>query len=167
MDINEIARRAQFTAREKDVLTGGVAPDSDWLRLALADIHCELGEALQAWRSGDDGQKVLHIDSYVRERYKVIGDVAEPVCQTCEAQFDDDPPVRSPNLEGVFCSTSCLEAALSRCLRRKPIGLAVELADAVIRILEACEFRGIPIGEAIEHKMAYNDTREVGHGKAR
>lgn len=55
----------------------------------------------------------------------------------------------------------------SRCQYRnpKPEGVAVELADAVIRIADLCGHLGIDLGAAIEMKMAYNEGRPYKHGK--
>ena len=41
----------------------------------------------------------------------------------------------------------------------KPEGIAVELADAIIRICESCDYYEIPLVEAVHKKMAYNRTR--------
>ena len=49
----------------------------------------------------------------------------------------------------------------------KPDGFPVELADAVIRICQWCQRYGIPLREAIEMKMAYNETRPYKHGGRR
>lgn len=46
----------------------------------------------------------------------------------------------------------------------KPIGTAVELADALIRIFDLCGFYGIPLEEALLVKMQYNKTRPYRHG---
>ena len=46
----------------------------------------------------------------------------------------------------------------------KPEGMVVELADAVIRILDVCEAMGLPIEAAIDAKSAYNTGREYKHG---
>jgi len=46
----------------------------------------------------------------------------------------------------------------------KPEGLAVELADCVIRIADYCGQYGINLGAVIEWKMAYNEGREYRHG---
>jgi NTP pyrophosphatase (non-canonical NTP hydrolase) len=46
----------------------------------------------------------------------------------------------------------------------KPEGMAVELADAVIRILHFCAHRGINLQHMIEVKMAYNEKRPYRHG---
>lgn len=47
---------------------------------------------------------------------------------------------------------------------QKPEGIAVELADAIIRICEACAVDKIPLEEALELKMAFNKLRPYLHG---
>ena len=46
----------------------------------------------------------------------------------------------------------------------KPEGLAVELADAIIRIADFAEWRGIDLGVIILEKQAYNENRPFKHG---
>jgi NTP pyrophosphatase (non-canonical NTP hydrolase) len=46
----------------------------------------------------------------------------------------------------------------------KPEGLYVELADAVIYIMDFCEARGVDIGGIIEKKINFNATRGYRHG---
>lgn len=46
----------------------------------------------------------------------------------------------------------------------KPEGIAVEMADTIIRILDWAEHEGIDMGEVIELKNAYNETRSYRHG---
>lgn len=46
----------------------------------------------------------------------------------------------------------------------KPEGVAVELADVLIRIFDSCAERGIPLVEALALKQAYNRTRPHRHG---
>ena len=46
----------------------------------------------------------------------------------------------------------------------KPEGIPIELADAIIRILDFCEGNDIDIVKAIEGKVAYNKTRPYRHG---
>lgn len=47
---------------------------------------------------------------------------------------------------------------------KKPEGVAVELADCMIRILDYCGHAGIDIEEAIRIKHEYNKTRPYRHG---
>lgn len=49
--------------------------------------------------------------------------------------------------------------------RGKPEGLAIELADVVIRVCDLCGMLGIDLAKAIELKMEYNKTRQFKHGK--
>jgi NTP pyrophosphatase (non-canonical NTP hydrolase) len=46
----------------------------------------------------------------------------------------------------------------------KPEGIAVELADVLIRIGDWCGKHGIPLEAALRAKMAYNKTRPHRHG---
>lgn len=47
----------------------------------------------------------------------------------------------------------------------KPEGFGVELADAIIRILDLCAWHRIDIDALVEMKMAYNETRPHMHGR--
>jgi len=47
----------------------------------------------------------------------------------------------------------------------KPEGFGVELADAVIRILDIAESVGMDLETLIQLKMDYNETRGHKHGK--
>lgn len=47
----------------------------------------------------------------------------------------------------------------------KPEGVPIELADAVIRIMDFCGYAGIDLEAAIELKMKFNTTRPHLHGK--
>lgn len=46
----------------------------------------------------------------------------------------------------------------------KPEGVPIELADAVIRILDLCAIERIDLASAIEAKLRYNLTRGMLHG---
>ena len=46
----------------------------------------------------------------------------------------------------------------------KPEGIASELADVIIRVLDICGLYGIDIGWAVARKMDYNRTRPQRHG---
>lgn len=47
----------------------------------------------------------------------------------------------------------------------KPEGIAVELADAVIRIADLCGYLEIDLDQIIKLKMDYNEKRPYKHGK--
>lgn len=49
----------------------------------------------------------------------------------------------------------------------KPEGIPIELADAIIRILDYCAYAGINIEAAILQKHEYNRTRPYRHGGKR
>ena len=49
----------------------------------------------------------------------------------------------------------------------KPTGVPAELADIIIRVLDACGAWGINIEEAIRAKVVYNQTRPKLHGRKR
>ena len=46
----------------------------------------------------------------------------------------------------------------------KPEGIAVELADCIIRILDYCGYADIDIDRIIREKIEYNKTRPYRHG---
>ena len=46
----------------------------------------------------------------------------------------------------------------------KPEGYGVELADAIIRLLDLCAYRQIDIESLINRKLEYNLTRGYRHG---
>ena len=46
----------------------------------------------------------------------------------------------------------------------KPEGIAVEMADCLIRILDWCGSEGVDIDEIVRIKNAYNRTRPYKHG---
>lgn len=49
----------------------------------------------------------------------------------------------------------------------KPEGVGSELADVIIRVLDACGAWEIDIEKAVRDKIRYNATREYKHGRAR
>lgn len=46
----------------------------------------------------------------------------------------------------------------------KPEGIAVELADLLIRVADTCGKYGIPLERAIQEKLEFNKTRPYRHG---
>lgn len=58
------------------------------------------------------------------------------------------------------CSSEC-----DSCPYGKPEGIPSELADCVIRILDACGYYGINLEAAIIEKHEFNKARPYKHGK--
>lgn len=103
----------------------------------IALCHSELSEALEEYRSGRPNEW------YACEEGEV-----EQVCNP-EDQYD------------------CMNYAdKENCKYRskKPEGIAVELADCIIRILDWCGKEGIDIDRLITEKHEYNKTRPYRHG---
>lgn len=53
---------------------------------------------------------------------------------------------------------------ISKITVEKPEGIAVEMADCIIRILDWCGREGIDIDEIVRIKHEYNKTRPYKHG---
>lgn len=47
----------------------------------------------------------------------------------------------------------------------KPIGFSVEIADAIIRLLDICAAYDIDINRVLHEKLEYNKTRPPKHGR--
>ena len=102
----------------------------------IALCHSELSEALEEYREGRSG-----------------------VWYACEAPISVGTPV-------ICQEIGCIYAPGAKCQYRskKPEGIAIELADCIIRILDYCGKEGIDIEEAIRIKHEYNKTRPYRHG---
>lgn len=74
--------------------------------------------------------------------------------------------------DGEVCcpgSSACLQHPKineKKCQYRedKPLGIAVELADCILRILDYCAAEGIDIDAILREKHEYNKTRPYRHG---
>lgn len=101
-------------------------------------------------------------------------DIGRSVFLTLEEERNGNPDVwfACNESDNFICTpqdeTECLmygKESLCKYRSRKPEGVAVELADAVIRIADLCGHLGIDLEEVIEIKMAYNEGRPYKHGK--
>lgn len=75
----------------------------------------------------------------------------------CEGGYAMNEKCRS----GKKCSPECFRGNI------KPEGVAVEMADCMIRILDWCGREGIDIDAIMKLKMEYNRTRAYKHGGKR
>lgn len=103
----------------------------------IALAHSELSEALEEHRSGRPAEYV-------------------PIHQQgCPASSDGLPDSRTEYARIVACTGAC-----------KPEGVAVELADCIIRCLDTMHSLGVDIDGVVARKMAYNASRPYKHGRA-
>lgn len=100
----------------------------------IALCHSELSEALEEYRDGSP---------MIWNRCKIEEDVQ------CEPES---------YYHTVHCCAKCGHKD------PKPEGIAIELADCIIRILDYCGHAGIDIEEAIINKHEFNKSRPYRHG---
>ena len=91
----------------------------------IALCHCELSEAMEGYRKGTPP-------------FYFVGEDGKPCYESCESW--------QMNSICNYCPTGKKE---------KPEGIAVELADCILRILDYCGKTGIDIKEAIYQKYEY------------
>ena len=84
--------------------------------------------------------------------------------EALEEHRDGRPMVYVLNLSGDDKVVPRLEEDTDKFNGRKPEGVAVEMADCIIRILDWCGKEGIDIDKIIRLKMEYNKTRPYRHG---
>jgi hypothetical protein len=100
----------------------------------IALCHSELSEALEEYRNGFEATNTYYSCKAPETAYDEFGDL--------------------PECEGIC----------NNCKYSKPEGIAIELADCIIRILDYCGKEGINIDEAIRIKHEYNKQRSYKHG---
>lgn len=135
MDIKDLVAQAHENAVQK----GFWDPPLEF-GTAIALIHSELSEALEEVRAG---RPVLYFDC-----------AAGHICATDTPTSSCKDFSENPN-----------NPADCACRGMKPEGVAVELADAVIRIADLCGHMGIDLDAMISLKMEYNTGRPYKHGK--
>lgn len=108
----------------------------------IALCHSELSEALEEYRNGKPIE-YHYCNATVDYDIALVG-------RRCVA-FDED--------DGTVCTGNDCEL-----YDNKPEGIAVELADCIIRILDYCGKEGIDIEKILRIKHEYNKTRPYKHG---
>lgn len=82
-------------------------------------------------------------------------------------EFRNNKPFLYKSTPHGDCQENCARCKHSELYRNnvcKPEGVAIELADCIIRILDYCAYAEIDIDEAIRIKHDFNKTRPYKHG---
>lgn len=108
----------------------------------IALMHSELSEALEEHREGRPAHYYRFTSS--------------------PATFIDTGSKKQQE----WLESASIEELASVGVRRKPEGVAVELADCLIRILDTMQSLDVDIEAVVREKMEYNDGRAHKHGKA-
>ena len=136
MTLNELAQQIHDTAASH----GFWEADRNFGEM-IALAHSELSEALEEHRGGQPA-----------EYFQINGVRVYPVRDGSGADWTSNP-------HGIT------EASWTG-IRAKPEGVAVELADCVIRCLDTLHSLGVDIDAVVARKMSYNASRPHKHGKA-
>lgn len=125
-------------------------------------------DVLTRYRAERDGERTFP---------EIVALIHSEVSEALEEYRDGKPLLYFPcNAGGVCCeedgSAHCgsrpydLENPNARCSAqsKKPEGIAAELADVIIRVLDYCAYAGIDIENVLEVKHEYNKSRPYRHG---
>jgi hypothetical protein len=86
--------------------------------------------------------------------------IVSEIAEACEESRKGTPPIYViGNNSELITDMNFIRDSLA-----KPEGELVELADAVIRIMDYCGHKNWNLEEAIKIKMKYNETRSHRHG---
>jgi hypothetical protein len=146
--LNEFAREAHGNAVER----GRWEKEPPFFPEIIAMCHSELSEALTEWRRGDGFPAAyyscnaeMRVNAYCR-----CGDgIIDPQCLDILGVADDD--IGSP----------CLYRG------RMPRGVAIELADCILRIFDYCAHAEIDLEQALRDKLDYEIRPARKHGGKR
>ena len=103
-------------------------------------IHSEVSEALEEYR---DGKPLLYFPCN-----------AGGVCCEEDGSAHCGSRPYDPENPNARCSAQS----------KQPEGIAAELADVIIRVLDYCAYAGIDIENVLEVKHEYNKSRPYRHG---
>ena len=136
MKINEFAKEVHANACEK-----GWWDDERSFGDIIALCHSELSEALEEFRAG-----------------------RPMVWYDCSAKDPTDDSIVWCGMPGTEECYSIFEDKKCPYRNDKPEGIAVELCDCIIRILDYLGKEGIDVEAVLAEKHAYNKTRPYRHG---
>lgn len=124
-------------------------------------IVSEASEALEEWRNGrEPGEQYYTIPRY-RPAIEALPEELREFASYLEKTHHGTDPVETYEL------TDEQQEALVREGFLKPEGVPSELADIVIRVMDAAVEYGIDLNDEVELKLAYNRTRPHRHGGKR
>ena len=138
MNLTEFAKEVHENA-----VTHGWWDDKPSFGDVIALCHSELSEALEEYRKGHPLEWFECYDCYAEN-------ALEGIITICGSEE----------------TSECAQKNALHCDYRskKPEGIAVELADCILRILDYCGKAEIDIEDIITRKHEYNKTRPYRHG---
>ena len=150
LTLNELAERIYQNAADHGFWDKICFPEK------IALIHSELSEALEEDREGRPD--VWH---------SIGGHQVNRVTDGSGADWTTDPDgaTGTADPDGGTPLDDCTQIDAWTGVKAKPEGVAVELVDALIRILDQLGYMRVDIDGLVAEKMSYNAGRPAKHGK--
>ena len=150
LTLNELAEQIHQNAADHGFWDAISFPEK------IALIHSELSEALEEDREGRPD--VWHSIGGHQVYRATDGSGADWTTDPDGATGTADPDGGTP-------LDDCTQIDSWTGVKAKPEGVAVELVDALIRILDQLGYMRVDIDGLVAEKMAYNADRPIKHGK--
>lgn len=142
MSLNDLAQQINDNARAH----GFWEADRNFGEM-IALAHSELSEALEEHRSGRPA-----------EWFQINERQVYAVADGSGADWTTDEDGQTERMNPLADTWTGVQP--------KPEGVAVELADCIIRCLDTMHSLGVDIDAVVARKMAYNAARPYKHGRA-
>ena len=130
----------------------------------IRELQTRVGEinAMNGWRSTDERtlDPKARVNAQITRLALITTEVAEAIEELRNGRAVDEAYYSKSNVSPF----DEREATNPDGSLRKPEGVPSELADVVVRALDAAGAWGIDLQEAIEQKLAYNALRGYRHG---
>lgn len=110
----------------------------------------------KGWRSGD-------LEPQRRNFGELIALLHSEVSEALEA-YRDGIPVSRVLYENPLDKADLVKSFISHGELAKPVGVASELADVIIRVLDMADEWDIPLVQALIEKHRFNQSRPARHG---